>query len=101
MKTTYLVYKLVNGVQQLVTATPEEWDTILKGNRGLPAEQRRYFMKDCFADGDELDCMYIEMTAVEYREWNSKNTVTQRKRKAGSLYSFLSLISKGLLLTTF
>lgn len=46
MKTTYLVYKLVNGVRQLVTATPEEWDTILKGNRGLPAEQRRYFISD-------------------------------------------------------
>ena len=60
-------------------------------NRGLPAERRRYFIKDCFADGDELDCMYIEMTAVEYREWNSKNTVAQRKRKAGSIYSVLSL----------
>lgn len=66
MKTTYLVYKLVNGVQQLVTATPEEWDTILKGNRGLPAEQRRYFMKDCFADGDELDCMYISISTKNF-----------------------------------
>ena len=91
MKTTYLVYKQVNGVRRLVVATPAEWDAILKENRGLPAEQRRYFIKDCFADGDELDCMYIEMTAVEYREWNSKNTVAQRKRKAGSIYSVLSL----------
>ena len=91
MKTTYLVYKQVNGVRQLVVATPAEWDAILKENRGLPAERRRYFIKDCFADGDELDCMYIEMTAVEYREWNSKNTVAQRKRKAGSIYSVLSL----------
>ena len=91
MKTTYLVYKQVNGVRQLVTATQEEWDAIMKGNRGLPMEQRRYFMKDCFEDGDELDCIYIETTAAEYREWNSKNTVTQQKRKAGSSYSFLSL----------
>lgn len=91
MKTTYLVYKQVNGVRQLVTATQEEWDAIMKGNRGLPMGQRRYFMKDCFEDGDELDCMYIETTAAEYREWNSKNTVTQQKRKAGSSYSFLSL----------
>ena len=91
MKTTYLVYEQVNGVRQLVTAPAEEWDTILKGNRGLPAEQRRYFIKDCFEDEDELDCMYIEMTVAEYREWNIKNTVAQRKRKAGSLYSFLSL----------
>lgn len=91
MKTTYLIYKQVNGIRQLAEATPEEWDAILKENRGLPIEQRRYFIKDCFEDGDELDCMYIETTATEYREWNSKNTVAQRKRKAGLLYSFLSL----------
>ena len=91
MKTTYLIYKQVNGIRQLAEATPEEWDAILKENRGLPIEQRRYFIKDCFEDGDELDCMYIETTATEYREWNSKNTAAQRKRKAGLLYSFLSL----------
>ena len=68
MKTTYLVYKQVDGVRQLTTATQEEWDAIMKGNRGLPVEQRRLFMKDCFEDGDELDCMYIETTAAEYRE---------------------------------
>ena len=33
MKTTYLVYKQVNGVRQLVVATPAEWDAILKENR--------------------------------------------------------------------
>ena len=91
MKTTYLVYKQVDGVRQLVAATQEEWDAIMKGNRGLPMGQRRCFMKDCFEDGDELDCMYIETTAAEYREWNSENTIAQRKRKVGSSYSFLSL----------
>lgn len=70
MKTTYLVYKQVDGVRQLVAATQEEWDAIMKENRGLPIGQRRCFMKDCFEDGDELDCMYIETTAAEYREWN-------------------------------
>ena len=54
MKTTYLVYKQVDGVRQLVAATQEEWDAIMKGNRGLPMGQRRCFMKDCFEDGDEL-----------------------------------------------
>ena len=91
MKTTYLVYKQVNGVRQLVAATQEEWTAILKGNRGLPMEKRRCFMKDCFDDGDGLDCMYIEVTASEYREWNISNTVSQRKRKAGALYTHLSL----------
>lgn len=36
MKTTYLVYKQVDGVRQLVAATQEEWDAIMKGNRGCP-----------------------------------------------------------------
>lgn len=91
MKTTYLVYKQVNGVRQLAIAAQEEWDAIMGGNRGLPLEQRRCFVKDCFEDGGELDCMYIEVTAAEYREWNSKNTITQRKRKVGSRYAHLSL----------
>ena len=69
MKTTYLIYKQVDGIQQLVAATQEEWDAIMKGNRGLPVEQRRCFMKDCFEDGDGLDCMFIEITTAEYREW--------------------------------
>lgn len=28
MKTTYLVYKQVDGVRQLVAATQEEWDAV-------------------------------------------------------------------------
>lgn len=28
MKTTYLVYRQVNGVRRLVVATPAEWDAI-------------------------------------------------------------------------
>ena len=58
---------------------------------GIARRAASVLYKRLFADGDELDCMYIEMTAVEYREWNSKNTVAQRKRKAGSIYSVLSL----------
>ena len=54
-------------------------------------EKRRCFMKDCFDDGDGLDCMYIEVTASEYREWNISNTVSQRKRTAGAIYTHLSL----------
>lgn len=91
MKTTYLIYKQIDGIQQLVPTTREEWTAIMKENKGLPMVQRRLFMKDCFMDGDELDCMYIEVSAAEYREWNSKNTVHQRNRKDGALYEHLSL----------
>ena len=91
MKTTYLIYKQVNGVEQLVVATQAEWDAIMKENRGLPEERRRCFMMDCIDDEDELDCMFIEVSASEHRKWNSENTVYQRKRKAGKRYNHQSL----------
>ena len=93
MKFTYLVYKQINGVRQLAAATQEEWDAILKENRRLPLEQRRRFIKDCIEDGDEMDCMYIEVPASKHREWNSKNTIRQKKRKIGMSYTHLSLDS--------
>lgn len=91
MNTTYLVYQQVNGNRQFVEATLDEWDAILKENRSRPPEQRRHFMKDCFEDGGELDCMYIEVTAEEHRVWNSQNTAYQYKRKKGALYTYISL----------
>ena len=63
MKKTYLVYKQVNGIKQLVVASQEEWDAILKENRKVPAEKRRRFIKDCVEAGEDLDCMYIEVPA--------------------------------------
>ena len=91
MKIIYLIYKQVDGVRQLVVATQEEWDAILKENRLLPLSERRRFMKDCFEDGGDLDCMYIEVSTSEHRDWNNKNSVRQRKRKIGMLYTHLSL----------
>ena len=60
-------------------------------NQRVTSGKRRYFIKDCFGDRSELDCIYIEVAAAEYREWNRKNTAAQWKRKAGLLYSHLSL----------
>ena len=91
MKTTYLIYKETDGIRQLVAATQKEWDDILKGNRRLPLEKRRCFEMDCFEDGDGLDCMYIEVSVAEHREWNSQNTARQKKRKAGIPYRQLSM----------
>ncbi len=91
MKTTYLIYKQINGIRQLTAATQAEWDAILKKNKQLPLSEQRRFMKDCFEDGGELDCMYIEVPTLEHREWNSKNTVQQRKRKKEALHTHLSL----------
>lgn len=91
MKTTYLVYKQIDGAQRLAPATRAEWDAIMKENRGLSMEQRRCFIKDCFYDEDDLDCMFIEVTTAEYRKWNRQNTALHQKRKAGAEYSFVSL----------
>ena len=90
MKKTYLVYKHVNGINQLVVASQEEWDAILKENRKVPAEKRRRFIKDCVEDGDVLDCIYIEVPISEHQAWNSRNTILQRKRKVGALYKQVS-----------
>ncbi len=91
MKTTYLVYKQVDGVRQLAIATQAEWNAILEENKRLPLPERRCFIKDCFEDGDDVDCMYIEVSTSEHQTWNSHNTVYQRKRKIGMRYSYLSL----------
>lgn len=86
-----MVYQQVNGIRQLVTATQEEWDAILKENRRLPLSEQRLFIKDCFEDGGVLDCMYIEVSASEYRKWNNTNSVQHRKNRIGALYTHLSL----------
>ena len=91
MKTTYLIYKEINGIRQLVVATPEEWDAILKANKKLPETKQRRFELNCIEEDGELDRMYIEISAEEHRAWNSKNTVSQRNRKEGAEYVHLSL----------
>ena len=91
MKATYLIYKQIDGVQKLAVATQEEWDIILKENRMLPLEHRRRFINDCIKDGNELDCIFTEVSTKEHQKWNSKNTVYQRKRKAGKRYTHISL----------
>ena len=48
MKTTYLVYKQVNGVRQLVVATPAEWDYI-------PEQAEKKRQGKCRKDGEEGD----------------------------------------------
>ena len=61
MKTTYLIYKQINGTPQLVKATQEEWTAILKANKKLPPELRRRFEMDCIEESGEIDRMYIEV----------------------------------------
>ena len=80
MKTTYLVFE--NGIgSALRVASAQEWDQILAVNRSLPRAERRFFIKDCITDSEDMDCMYIETTKDEYDRWHSMHQVRYKKRK--------------------
>lgn len=93
MKTTFLIYKDIHAEKkELIIATHEEWDAILKANKGLPINQRRIFYKDCINEGsDGLDCMYIEVSLEEYRVLHSKQVVEERTRKENVKYRTFSM----------
>lgn len=91
MKTTYLIYKQIDGTQQLVKATQEEWNAILDANKGLSMKERRLFIKDCFDDGKELDCMYIEASREDYGDWHNSIRTFQRSMEISQQYQHLSL----------
>lgn len=94
MKTTYLIYKQINGTPQLVKATQEEWTAILKANEKLTPEQRRRFEMDCIEENGKMDRMYIEVNERDYRVWQTTNQKKYRNRKDGSLFETLSLDAK-------
>lgn len=88
MKVTCLVYKEANSEKkELVVATREEWDEIMKKNRTLPREQRRFFIRDSI----DNDCMFIETSRDEYNKWHSQEVMRARNRKAAKDYQVLSL----------
>ena len=57
----------------------------------MPEEKQRRFELNCIDEEGELDRIYIEITTEEHRDWNSKNTVKQRKRKMETEFIQLSL----------
>lgn len=92
MKTTYLINRAQpDGSVCLSVATASEWLTAVSGNKGLPVEQRRYFILDYIADGDDLDCMVIETTLAEYHKWDKCRPAEKRNRRAGQAFQHLSL----------
>ena len=91
MKNTFLVLNDPDNPRSgLRVATLAEWDQILKTNRQLPREQRRFFITDSFEDCGEIDCMYIETTREEYDKWHSQRVESERKRKRGEEYGRIS-----------
>ena len=91
MKTTYLIYKQIDGERQLAVATWEEWNIILKANKGLPMSERRLFEKNCFEDEGELDCMFIEVDREAYDEWHRRNEAYRYRHKDDANFDVRSL----------
>ena len=92
MKTTYLINKIQpDGSVRLCVASSAEWMAIVKGNKKIPTEQRRYFILDYIADGDNLDCMVIETSLEEYRSWDRSRSAEKRNRCAKQKFQHLSL----------
>ena len=92
MKTTYLLNKeQPDGSICLSVASAEEWRVVAAANKGLPAEQRRYFIFDYISDGDTIDRMVIETSREDYRKWHREHMSAERNRKLGENYQILSL----------
>ena len=52
----------------------------MQENRTLPREQRRFFIRDCFIDGDVMDSLFVEATKEDYDEWHREYQKQYRKR---------------------
>ena len=69
----------------------EEWVAILRKNKTLPAESKRYFIIDCIIEDEELDRMFIEVDRDTYNEWHRDNQAAYRNRIAKNLFLHLSM----------
>ena len=92
MKTTYLAFNEINNPNSgLKVITQKEWDDILKKNRTLPRDERRFFIKDTIDDENSLDIMFIEVSRNEYNKWNVEKVKSYKCNKYKSKFSFVSL----------
>ena len=75
----------------LQTITLEEWVTIVRKNKQLPLEARRYFIIDCIIENDGVDRMYIEVDRDTYNEWHRENQAMYRNRIAKKQFLHISM----------
>ena len=81
MKTTYLVNdRQPDGNVALVETTAERWREIVKENKLLPKEERRYFVVDIINEPGVFDSMIIEVPYEEYLAWDAERNRTTRNR---------------------
>jgi len=91
MKTTYLVnQKQADGGIKLMVVSSAEWLNVVKANKQLPPDQRKHFILDYIADGDELDRMVIGVPAADYHIWHREHMASVRNRKKGQNFQVIS-----------
>jgi len=92
MKTTYLLKKTYpDGSERLAVASSAEWMAVVKANKLLPPEKRRYFILDYIAEKSGLDRMVIEVPYDDYVVWLREHVSAQRNRALGKNYQQISL----------
>lgn len=92
MKTTYLINQVQpDGSTRLSAVSADEWRSAIRENEGLSPERQRYFIRDYIADGNEMDCMVIEVSASEYIQWDKDRSAARRNREAGKNFHVSSL----------
>ena len=81
MKTTYLVNdRQPDGNVALIETTAERWREIVKANKLLPKEERRYFVVDIINEPGVFDSMIIEVPYEEYLTWDvERNRMIRNK----------------------
>ena len=92
MKTTYLLREeQPDGSVCMVETTSEVWHAIVKADAVRPRCERRFFIYDIIPDEGGLDCMVIEVTWDEWKEWDNKQRAVRRSNERKREISFLSL----------
>ena len=86
-KTTYLINKTQeDGSIGLAVVSSAEWAAIVRLNKQLPTNQRRYFIVDYIVEPHEIDRMVIETSYADYSRWNKEHMKSERNRKLGSKF---------------
>lgn len=92
MKTTYLVNQTQpDGNVRLTVVSSAEWLSIVRANKQVQPEERRYFIADYIADGNDLDCIIIEAPYEDYLIWNRERLFERRNRRIAQKFQHLSL----------
>ena len=82
MKTTYLLREVQkDGSVQLVETTSDNWHAIVKADSVRPRCERRFFIYDIIPDEGGLDCMVIETTWDEWKDWDNKQRAVRRSNE--------------------